>query len=124
MRQWHVDPRILCTQHLLGEHVEHHMYAGAIKRGISLRGYLDRGQVAIHTLKARHDVLVLEMKRRGMKHKSPFPDIELRREGTIDSVGNLQNLLNRCTRCKDRFNNWRVAQPVEQSAVNGKVVGS
>ena len=32
MRQWMVDPRLLCRKHLLGEHVENHMFIGTLKR--------------------------------------------------------------------------------------------
>ena len=38
MRMWGVDPKQMCRQHLLGEHVELHMQAGAVleKMGFTL----------------------------------------------------------------------------------------
>jgi Pyrimidine dimer DNA glycosylase len=32
MRMWLVDPRLMCSQHLLGEHVELHMLVGSLNR--------------------------------------------------------------------------------------------
>lgn len=43
MRQWLVDPRCLCDKHLLGEHVEHHMFIGTLRKNKSIQGYLDKG---------------------------------------------------------------------------------
>ena len=40
MRMWMVDPKIMCRKHLLGEHVEHHMFVGTINKRISIVGYL------------------------------------------------------------------------------------
>jgi hypothetical protein len=31
MRMWMVNPRIMCGNHLLGEHLETHMFYGIIK---------------------------------------------------------------------------------------------
>ncbi len=35
-----VDPTIMCRNHLLGEHVEIHMFVGTIDQGQSVRGFL------------------------------------------------------------------------------------
>jgi len=72
-----VDPRILCRQHLLGEHAELHMFIGALGRGLSVKGYLEKNLLEIHNLHGRHEELVREMKRRGYKHKH---EVEIRRE--------------------------------------------
>ena len=50
MRMWMVDPRIMCRQHLLGEHVEIHMFVGAISRGKSVKGYLEKGLLEVHNM--------------------------------------------------------------------------
>lgn len=42
MRMWKVNPKNMCRQHLLGEHVECHMFVGAILKGISLSGYIKK----------------------------------------------------------------------------------
>lgn len=70
MRMWMVDPRIMCKQHLLGEHAEIQMFIGTISRGKSVRGYLEKGLLEVHSLYARHEELVEEMKRRGYNHSS------------------------------------------------------
>ena len=36
MRMWNVDPKLMCNKHLLGEHVEMHMFFGTIQKGISM----------------------------------------------------------------------------------------
>ena len=33
MRQWYVPAECMCRQHLLGEHCEHHMFVGTLKKG-------------------------------------------------------------------------------------------
>jgi hypothetical protein len=107
MRQWNVDPKFLCNQHLLGEHVEHHMFAGCLLKGISLRGYIEKGLVEVHRLQKRHNQLVGEMKRRGMNHKSPFPNVELYRKGKINVSENIKELKNRCLKCKEKIEEFK-----------------
>lgn len=87
MRQWLVYPCLMCDRHLLGEHVEHHMIAGAIRRGKSLDGYLRRGQILPGTLPMRHALLAQEMERRGMRHRSPL--------GVEDFGGRLNDYISR-----------------------------
>jgi len=68
MRMWMVNPKIMCRQHLLGEHVEIHMFVGTLSRGKSVKGYLEKGLLEVHNLYWRHEELVEEMKRRGTVH--------------------------------------------------------
>lgn len=101
MRMWMVDPKIMCRQHLLGEHLECHMFRGAIEKGINLQGYLDKGLLEIHNLIERHDELVREMKRRNYNHKSPIRYLLCSEEkGKIDLNLNLIELAKRCKKCK------------------------
>ena len=72
MRMWKVSPRLMCDQHLLGEHAEMHMFVGTIRHGISLAGYITGGLVETHRIVQRHDQLAAEMARRGMNHRSPL----------------------------------------------------
>jgi len=72
MRMWMVPPALLCQQHLLGEHVETHMFLGAVRKGKNLGGYMRRNQFFPEELKPRHDALAAEMLRRGLKHNSPL----------------------------------------------------
>lgn len=72
MRMWMVAPVTLCRKHLLGEHVETHMFLGAVRRGKNLGGYMRRAQFFPDLLEARHDNLAEELQRRGYKHGSPL----------------------------------------------------
>lgn len=101
---WNVSPRIMCTKHLLGEHVEMHMFVGCIQKGISLDGYIRNNLVAPMEIERRHNELSEEMTRRGMKHSSPLktPDITYLGEKQfhkVDSTSSLLVLLSRCKRC-------------------------
>jgi hypothetical protein len=104
MRMWMVDPQIMCRQHLLGEHVEIHMVVGAISHGRSVKGHLEKGQLEIHSLCARHDELVEEMKRRGYRHCSDLDEKwrTAEKSGNVDKEKSLEELLKRCPRCKHR----------------------
>lgn len=107
MRQWLVPPQFLCDRHLLGEHVEHHMFIGTIAKGVSVQGYLDGGLLEPDMLYSRHDILVAEMSRRGMKHKSPLPVIDIpdaiKHQGHVDPLHNFRDLANRCPDCRARI---------------------
>lgn len=107
MRQWMVDPRIMCRKHLLGEHVEHHMFIGAINKGISVAGYLRDNLLEPESLYTRHAELVKEMESRGYNHKSPLPDhIPLAPDASIVKINkyaSLVDLLIRCPECRSRF---------------------
>ena len=107
MRMWLVAPEKMCNQHLLGEHVEMHMFVGSIRKGISMAGYTSAGLVDVTQIKKRHASLVREMKQRGMDHKSPM--LEPMREllsrfieprGHVDPVASYTELLRRCPQCR------------------------
>jgi hypothetical protein len=102
MRMWMVDPKKLCRKHLLGEHVECHMFAGTLIKNISIDGYIKKGLVEVHNLKYRHDQLAEEMKARNYNHKSPMQAFESFELGFIDSIKNLKILRERCIECKRR----------------------
>jgi hypothetical protein len=104
MRMWNVDPELLCRQHLLGEHVECHMFAGCIIRGKRIEGYIRDGLVEVHNLRQRHNILAFEMQRRGYKHASPFEIPEaLAQKGSVDKKANLKELARRCPECRKRI---------------------
>lgn len=110
MRMWMVDPRILCRKHLLGEHVELHMFVGTLNAGKDLSGYLDGNLLEPAALATRHTALVEEMTRRGYHHKSALPEVEElgkasigeRWRTQIDSGASLVELLRRCPECRER----------------------
>lgn len=98
---WDIDPRLLCRKHLLGEHLEMHMFAGSIQKGISIQGYLDNGLVNPFSITLRHDLLAEEMVRRGYNHQS---DLDFSSWALplipVDTEKNRNDLRSRCTVCK------------------------
>ena len=75
MRIWDLPPRVLCRQHLLGEHRELHAVWTIITRG--KKGYAqhpetERWRGKLKALFLRHERLVEEMTRRGYQHHSPL----------------------------------------------------
>ncbi len=104
MRMWKVDPVIMCDQHLLGEHLEMHMFAGSINKGISIRGYIANDFVEPQNIKSRHDTLVAEMEVRNMNHKSPLEQPDTNEHHIIDEEVSLRLLLLRCPVCERRYN--------------------
>ena len=105
---WSIDPKKLCNQHLLGEHVEMQMFLGCIKKGISLKGYYDNKLVCTNLIKKRHDDLVTEMISRGMKHNSPIAEMDFFRDfkyGEVNLEANINELMSRYLKYKDRFIN-------------------
>ncbi|PVX23997.1 MAG: hypothetical protein CW691_08950 [Candidatus Bathyarchaeum sp.] len=110
MRMWMVNPKIMCRQHLLGEHVEIHMFVGTLRRGKTVKGYLEKGLLEVHNLYARHEQLVKEMKCRGYNHCSELDEKWKSAEklGVVDREKSLEELLKRCSRCKRRYSEKRV----------------
>ena len=105
MRMWKVHPSLLCNKHLLGEHVEMHMFAGSIRCGKSVKGYIENDLLEPQNIKKRHDMLAQEMINRGMHHGTPlfithaggWPDHHMDEENSV------QELRYRCTDCKERI---------------------
>jgi hypothetical protein len=102
-----VDPELLCRKHLLGEHVECHMFRGSLRKGTSLRGFLDAGLLDSRLLARRHDQLAKEMQRRGYRHQSPLPRDFGARAATsdVDSTAAIRELASRCEECRQRQSN-------------------
>jgi len=104
MRMWGVNPKCMCDKHLLGEHVEMHMFVGCINKRKNIDGYLEKGLVNLGLIRKRHDELVQEMERRGMNHKSPLPNFLIESGvGFIDKKKNLADLIGRCFRCMKKY---------------------
>jgi len=105
MRMWMVDPRVMCREHLLGEHYELHMLKGSIEKGKKLTGFVMGGLVEVDQIHFRHEELVEEMKRRGYKHKSEMDDFlvgGMPIKGLIDKKKSKEILLSRCEECRKR----------------------
>jgi hypothetical protein len=99
---WMVDPKLMCDQHLIGEHVELHMLVGTIKNNKSIKGYLN-GLVEPNLIIQRHSQLVNEMTWRKMKHKTPIetniPVIISHAVKPILEQENIKALAQRCKQC-------------------------
>jgi len=104
MRMWFLPPEWLCNHHLQGEHYEIHKAEGSIKKGRSLRGYIEKGQLDLSLLHERHNQLVREMLARGMNHQS---ELTIDNVPTLDSCVNVQrnlkDLMERCPNCRKRI---------------------
>lgn len=98
-----IDPSMLCKKHLLGEHVELHMFVGTIIKNKKLDGYKKNGLVEVHNIKSRHLELVLEMTNRGMNHKSPLIHFEEFNFGIVDVDNSYNELLKRCKDCRSKI---------------------
>lgn len=103
MRLWLLDVKKLCRKHLLGEHVECHMFVGTINKGKSIDGYLKNGLVDTDKIKSRHDELAKEMERRGIKHNSPLEYDDKINKQSINVNKNLIDLMRRCVECYNNF---------------------
>ena len=112
MRDWKVDPIVLCRKHLLGSHVESHMTLGAIKKGKSLNGYIDKGLIDVTRLSKWHDAVAQEITERGWNHKSPYEHDIARQaqleypKGFIDERQSLIELKERCPDCRLRISRF------------------
>ena len=102
-----INPAFLCRQHLLGEHNEIHRLAGSIRAGRSLGKLLTLRRVAPQLARSRHEVLVVEMLKRGYNHRSPLPEFEIITEVELNPEENLRDLTDRCPECRRRVESYR-----------------
>jgi hypothetical protein len=106
---WMVDPAVLCNKHLLGEHVECHMFAGHLIRKRKITNYITFNLLEPKSLAQRHNILARQMRKRLMKHKSPLPRFSIsylpkaQQEYKVDVEKSLKDLIKRCPACKKRF---------------------
>jgi hypothetical protein len=109
---WMCDPEILCQKHLCGEHVEMHMFAGALKKRKKVSGYIKNNCFEPRSLFMRHDELSKEMIKRGYNHKSCMREEETQnvcdlpteeQYWEIDRKKSLMDLISRCPKCKERL---------------------
>lgn len=111
MRMWMVPPHLLCDRHLLGEHVELHMMEGTLRKHLSITGYVEQRITQPRSLHDRHEALVTEMEKRGMRHRSPLKTdrptlLSLLSSDalrcTVDVLRSLTDLSSRCPDCRRR----------------------
>lgn len=111
MRMWMVNPSIFCRQHLMGQHVEFHMFLGSLKRKIRIDGYIESNCIEILALNSYHDFCVQEMLKRGYNHHTPLPLISedilsyynKYLSVKVDQQAALDLLLSKCPICKFNY---------------------
>lgn len=99
-----VNPRIMCRQHLLGEHRELHAIAGMIRKRGALTA--SREFVEARLMHERHAEIETEMRRRGYVPRTAFPSVEPIDFGSVDREASMRELTRRCTVCRARALHW------------------
>lgn len=112
MRMWGINPKLLCRNHLLGEHNEIHKHKhNFVKMHSIAKRIAPVVQIEPENMKARHDALVEEMLTRDYNHNSPYeqPDLSYlkpeERFAEIDIYISISDLLKRCPECEKRISN-------------------
>jgi hypothetical protein len=102
MRMWNINPRKLCKKHLVAEHGEIHAAIGNLKKSrkwaeaLTSKGYLEP-----QNMLSRHNKLVKEMLKRGIKHKSPLNTKNVKLPiGKINKQKSIKDLKKRCKKCR------------------------
>lgn len=110
MRMWMISPKLLCKQHLLGEHFEIHKHRHNFVKKHSIEKRISPVvQIEPSSMKKRHDMLAKEMVKRNYNHKSPYemPDISYltkeQRHAKVDLNNSIKDLIKRCPECKKRI---------------------
>ena len=115
MRMWMVDPKVLCDQHLLGEHGELHKFLPTWVKKQRIDRRITDNAMEPKSYKVRHDLIADEMSFRGMNHKSPLeqPDFSYLPPEylthQVDIEDNLRRLHLRCKTCLER---WKIIKGV------------
>lgn len=113
MRMWLSDPRYMCRRHLMGEHLELHMFLGTLERGRSVQGFIDNNLFEPKALSIRHRELRIEIRNRGYKHQSILLRSRVRKallllpkqqlNTSIDRKRSLSELHSRCIECRELY---------------------
>jgi len=108
MRMWMVDPKELCTRHLLGEHGELHKFIPTFNKKHKIDNRIfPVVQIELTSYQARHDVLANEILRREMNHNSPLPELpdfsylpKYQYEAKVNIDISIRDLHFRCEDCR------------------------
>ena len=110
MRMFMLNPKLLCRNHLLGEHSELHKHRHIFEKHHSIAGRISPiVLIEPESMKSRHDELAIEMLARGYNHQSPYEQPDLshlsddQRYAKVDLEYNLKDLYNRCSECKNKI---------------------
>jgi hypothetical protein len=107
---WMIDPKLLCKNHLLGEHNEIHKHKHNFEKHHSISGRISPiVLIEPENMQKRHDELVQEMLNRGYSHHSPYqqPDLSYLKDNErfvkVNLDYNVDDLVNRCCECSNRI---------------------
>ena len=112
---WLVEPMFMCRKHLLGEHLEMHMFLGSLKKKKKLDGFFKNNLFEPRILFQRHQDLSEEMIRRGYNHNSPMTEKdcfaishlpEHYQNWKIEREKALDDLIGRCEECRKNINKY------------------
>jgi hypothetical protein len=110
MRMWGINPKLMCKQHLLGEHNEIHKHRhNFVKHHSIVKRISPVVQIEPENMQKRHDELVGEMIARGYNHNSPYEQPDLshlkpeERFAKIEIGISISDLRKRCPACTERI---------------------
>ena len=113
MRMWRINPSLLCTKHLLGNHGEIHKHKHNFEKHHSISGRISPiVLIEPENMQLDHDELAQEMLRRGYNHNSPYqqPDLsylkDSERYAKVDLDYNINDLMSRCPECRKRIEEY------------------
>lgn len=111
---WCINPKLLCKNHLLGEHGEIHKHRhNFVKKHKISNRITPVVQIEPESMEKRHAELAAEMVERGYNHSSPYeqPDLSYlndnERYAKVDLNVSYSDLINRCPECAKRINNQK-----------------
>lgn len=122
MRIWDLPVEVLCNKHLIAEHFELHVLWNVVTTGLGgwshhpeTRRWRDR----LPALYQRHEAQVVEMTRRGFRHKSPLDltGVEgetVQNEYLQPPAVQVELLRARCAACSDNLRGFTPPTPGAQ----------
>lgn len=104
---WMVDPRLMCIQHIIGEHGEIHKHRHNFVKRHSITGRITPVvQIEPLTMKKRHDELARFLKNHHSSYSLPdlsyLPENEV--NAKVDVQASLKDLHARCSKCREKMN--------------------
>ena len=110
MRMWMINPTLLCSKHLLGEHGEIHKHRHNFEKKHKITKRISPVvQIEPESMEKRHNALAEEMLARKFNHKSPYtqPDLSYLKNEERFAKANLgvsvMDLKSRCPECANRI---------------------